>query len=59
MKMPEDLPITAEDWEKTPTSVQALLSLLWSKSINAREGIGSYQRSAVSFQLKTQYSVLG
>ncbi len=32
MNLPAGLPITSEDWEKTPTSVQTLVIMLWEEN---------------------------
>ena len=32
MNLPPELPITAEDWEKTPATVQAVVILLWEEN---------------------------
>lgn len=32
MQLPPELPISTEDWEKTPVTVQAVISLLWEEN---------------------------
>ena len=32
MKLPPELPISAEDWEKTPATVQSVVKLLWQEN---------------------------
>jgi hypothetical protein len=32
MNLPPELPISAEDWEKTPATVQAVVILLWEEN---------------------------
>ncbi len=39
MKLPPGLPITAEDWEKTPASVQAVIVMFWEDNQKLKEQV--------------------
>jgi transposase len=43
MNLPPGLPITAEDWEKTPTSVQAVIVMFWEDNQKLKEQVGKLQ----------------
>ena len=43
MEMPIGLPITAQEWAKTPPSVQAVLVMLWQENQKLKEQVGQLQ----------------
>ena len=45
-----ELPITAEDWEKTPVTVQAVIILLWQDNRTLKEQVISLQNQVMKLQ---------
>ena len=43
MKMPPELPISPEDWEKTPASVQVVIVMLWQEIPTLKEQVEKLQ----------------
>jgi hypothetical protein len=43
MNLPPGLPITAEDWEKTPTTVQAVIVMFWEDNQKLKERVEKLQ----------------
>jgi len=50
MNMLPELPITAEDWEKTPGTVQAVIILLWQDNRTLKEQVISLQNQVMKLQ---------
>lgn len=48
--MPAGLPITSEDWEKTPLSVQALVIMLWEENRTLKEQVERLQTQMTTMQ---------
>jgi len=43
MKLPPELPITAEDWEKTPATVQGVIVMFWRDNQTLKEQVNRLQ----------------
>jgi transposase len=43
MNLPPEIPIPAEDWEKTPTSVQAVIAMIWRDNQTLKEQVEKLQ----------------
>jgi transposase len=50
MNLPPELPITAEDWEKTPATVQAVIILHWQENQTLKEQVVSLQNQVMKLQ---------
>jgi transposase len=50
MNMPAGLPITSEDWEMTPLSVQALVIMLWEENQILKEQVEQLQSQMTKIQ---------
>jgi transposase len=52
--MPPELPISAEDWENTPTTVQAVVLLLWRENQTLREQVTKLQNQVEGLQTEVK-----
>jgi len=50
MNLPPGMPITPEEWEKTPTAVQAVVILLWQENEMLKEQVAKLQNQAEKMQ---------
>ena len=54
MNLPPELPISIEDWEKTPATVQAVVVLLWRENQTLREQVAKLQNQVEGLQTEVE-----
>jgi transposase len=54
MNLPPELPISAEDWENTPATVQAVVLLLWRENQTLREQVAKLQNQVEGLQIEVE-----
>lgn len=50
MNLPPEFPISPEDWENTPATVQAVVILLWRENETLREQVAKLQNQVEGLQ---------
>jgi hypothetical protein len=54
MNLPPELPISAEDWENTPTSVQTIVILLWEENQTLKAQMVQLQNQVEKLQTEVE-----
>jgi transposase len=54
MNLPPELPISAEDWENTPASVQAVVLLLWRENQTLRDQVAKLESRVEGLQTEVE-----